>query len=93
MRRFGQRARDVRGDTRNTDIQVGFEEETLGAAANQSNAAKPLVAKQAPMVLVTFGVPGNLVGEGPFQKAAIEVIQALDQRREISLAATWHSGR
>jgi Capsule polysaccharide biosynthesis protein len=73
-----------------TSIGSAFEEETLKATAKQSNASA--VTNQTSMVLVTFGVPGNLVGEGPFLKAATEVIHAAEQLPHIQFVIKPHPG-
>jgi hypothetical protein len=75
-----------------TCIGSAFEEETLGAAAKQSKAATSVVNKATFMVLVTFGVPGNLVEEGPFLKAAMEVIHAAEQLPNVEFVIKPHPG-
>jgi hypothetical protein len=62
-----------------------YQEEVL-MAANESNAQSP------PTVLVTFGVPGGAVAEGPFLRAATEVIDAAQGLPNVQFVIKPHPG-
>ncbi len=74
---------------RNIVLGSPFHEERFGLNGLRSHAAR---SAPRPIVLVAFGVPGNYVTEGSFQRAACEVFDAAAKLPAVQFVIKPHPG-